>query len=99
MTLPLLLKKENIKLTIGISTFEVPPFLPAVLVKILNKISPTLKTSVIKRQVADIAYNMLGIDFFVSYTPLDNHLQHAIILDEDNYVVVISNSLLESFLR
>ena len=81
------------KITVGIPAFEVPPFLPGLLSK-FSADFPEYETSVEKRQVADISYNMLGIDLFVSFTPLDENLEHEFLIDNDNYVIVANRLLL-----
>ena len=81
------------KITVGIPAFEVPPFLPGLLSK-FSADFPEYETSVEKRQVADISYNMLGIDLFVSFTPLDENLEHEFLIDNDNYVIVANKLLL-----
>lgn len=80
-------------ITLGISTFEVPPFLPGLLAK-FSIDYPEYQTAVEKRQVADLAYNMLGIDLFFSFTPLDDSLEHHLLLENDTFALVASKTLL-----
>lgn len=87
--------KRRRKITIGIPTFEVPPFLPGILAQFAADY-PEYETVVDKRQVVDVAKNMGGIDLFFSYSPLDEQLEHALLIDDDRFVVVASETLLKS---
>lgn len=74
------------KITIAVSTFDVPPFLPELLSKYKAKY-PNYDAVVVKRQASDIAYNMNGVDLYLSFLPLNPSLEN-IILSQDHFVAI-----------
>lgn len=83
------------KITIGIPTAEMPPFLSELLVQFSTDY-PQYEVVVKKRQSTDIAHNMQGIDLYFSSIPLDEHLHHEVLLEDDPYVVIGSQKLLHN---
>ena len=79
------------KITIAVSTFDVPPFLPELLARYKAKY-PNYDAVVVKRQVSDIAYNMSGVDLYISFLPLNPNLEN-IILSQDHFVAIASKEL------
>lgn len=79
------------KITIAVSTFDVPPFLPELLAKYKAKY-PNYDAVVVKRQVSDITYNMNGVDLYISFLPLNPNLEN-IILRQDYFVAIASKEL------
>ncbi len=86
--------KRRSKITIGISTYDVPPFLPDLLIRFSEKY-PQYDVSVVKRLHTDISHNMLGVDLYISYLPLDEDLEHVILIDHDPYQVIFHKTLAE----
>lgn len=79
------------KITIAVSTFDVPPFLPELLAKYKAKY-PNYDAVVVKRQASDITYNMNGVDLYLSFLPLNPNLEN-IILRQDHFVAIASKEL------
>lgn len=79
------------KITIAVSTFDVPPFLSELLARYKAKY-PNYDAVVVKRQVSDIAYNMSGVDLYISFLPLNPNLEN-IILSQDHFVAIASKEL------
>ena len=82
------------KITIGISTYDLPPFLPELIRAYSNKY-PNYEVSVIKRQHNDIAHNMMGVDLYVTYLPLDDSLAKVQIVEDDSYAILLTKTLME----
>ena len=83
---------QNLKLTIGIPTYCEPPFLSDLLMNFRQKY-PEYKVTVCKRQHADIAHNMNGVNLYISYLPVSEDLEHFVLLKEDPYYVTFRKSL------
>ena len=79
------------KMTIAVSTFDVPPFLPGLLTKFKSEY-PEYEAIVVKRQASDIAYNMNGVDLYISFLPLNQDLEN-IILMSDHFVAIAHKQL------
>lgn len=86
--------KRRSKITIGISTYDVPPFLPDLLMRFSEKY-PQYDVSVVKRLHTDISHNMRGVDLYISYLPLDEELEHVILINHDPYHAIFHKSLAE----
>lgn len=86
--------KRRSRITIGISTYDVPPFLSDLLMRFTEKY-PQYDVSVVKRLHSDISHNMLGVDLYISYLPLDEDLEHVVLIDHDPYHVIFHKALAE----
>ncbi|MBC5688379.1 LysR family transcriptional regulator [Mediterraneibacter sp. NSJ-55] len=86
--------KRRSKITIGIATYSIPPFLPELLARFSSKY-PQYDVSVIKRQHTDISHSMRGVDLYISYLPLDESLEHVFLLEHDPYSVLFRKDLAE----
>lgn len=85
--------KRKSKITIGVPTFDLPPFLPDILTEFAGDF-PEYEAVVKKRQPADIAHNIAGIDLYFSSIPLDENLEHVLLIENDPYVIVANTKLL-----
>jgi DNA-binding transcriptional LysR family regulator len=85
-------RKRNI--TLGISTYSQPPFLPE-LISTYKKKYPEYNVSVIKRQHSDISQSMNGVDLYISYLPLPPDLCIIPILENDPCCAAFRRSLAE----
>lgn len=84
--------KRRSRITIGISTYDVPPFLSDLLIRFSEKY-PQFDVSVVKRLHTDISHNMRGVDLYISYLPLDEELEHITLINHDPYNVIFHKSL------
>lgn len=82
------------KITIAVATFDVPPFLPGLLVR-YKETYPNYDAVIVKRQASDIAYSMSGVDLYISFLPLNPDLEN-IILKSDHFVAIGNRSLFSS---
>lgn len=80
------------KISIGIATYDTPPFLADLLVRFRTQY-PQYEIRVIKRQHSDILHNMNGVDLYFSYLPLEDGLEHVMLLPEDPYCVLLHTGL------
>lgn len=80
------------KITLGIPTFWVPPYLPELMVRFRAN-HPEYEIAVIKRQHSDIEHNMDGVDLYLSPLPLCPHLENHPILDSDPFQVTFNKQL------
>ncbi|MFT4007515.1 MAG: LysR family transcriptional regulator [Lacrimispora sp.] len=81
------------RISIGIATYDTPPFLADMLAYFSQKY-PQFEVTVVKRQHNDIAHNMRGVDLYISYLQLDDTLEHAVLIDENSYSVIMREDLL-----
>lgn len=86
--------KRRSRITIGISTYDVPPFLPELLTRFSDKY-PQYDVSVVKRLHSDISHNMRGVDLYISYLPLDEEMEHVVLIPYDPYSVIFHKDLAE----
>lgn len=86
--------KRRSKITIGIATYDVPPFLADLLMRFSQKY-PQYDVSVVKRLHTDISHNMRGVDLYISYLPLDDNMEHVILLENDPYSAIFQKALAE----
>lgn len=87
--------KRHRNITVAISTFDLPPFLPNLLANYAETY-PDVTVHIVKRLVSDIAYSMDGVDLYISYLPLADELEHEIILENDPYVACVCKSLMHN---
>lgn len=87
-----LISCEQRKISIGISTYESPPFLPDLLTRFSAEYSE-YEVSVVKRQDADVAQNMDGVDLYFSFLPLNDALDHVSLIEDDELCVIANKSL------
>lgn len=80
--------------SIGIATYDTPPYLPELLTLYASKY-PRNEAIVMKRQANDIVRSMNGIDLYFSWLPLESKLEH-IIIKEDTFVAAVSQSFAAS---
>lgn len=86
-------ERQRHKLTLAVSTFEAPPFLPELLAG-FTAVHPEYEISVVKRPVTDIASHMDGVDLFFSFLPLDPNLEHIRLIEKDRLALAVRQSLL-----
>ncbi len=82
------------RITIGISTYSEPPFLPDLLTEYYKKY-PQYEVSVIKRWHIDILHNMHHVDLYISYLPLEESLDAVPLIADDPYCVTFHSDLAE----
>lgn len=82
------------KITIGISTYSEPPFLPDLLA-VFHEKYPQYEVSVIKRFHTDILHYMQYVDLYISYLPLEEELAAVPLIDHDPYCVTFRLELAE----
>lgn len=86
-------ERQRHKLTLAVSTFEAPPFLPELLTG-FTAVHPEYEIPVVKRQVTDIASHMDGVDLYFSFLPLDPNLEHIRLIEKDRLALAVRQSLL-----
>lgn len=84
--------KRRSKITIGIATYGMPPFLPELLIRFREKYSQ-YDVDIVKRLHSDISHNMRGVDLYISYLPVDENMDYVSLIDEDPYCVAFQKSL------
>ena len=82
------------RITVATATYAMPPFLPGLLTRFKEKY-PQFEVTVIKRQHTDIIHNMVGVDLYISYLPVEPDLEVVPIISEDPYCAVFRNDLAE----
>ena len=85
--------RQRDHLTLAVSTFQAPPFLPELLQSFLAE-HPQIEVSVIKRQVRGIARHLDDVDLYFSFLPLDPELEHIPLIEQDKLVLVVRRGLL-----
>lgn len=88
----LLTVQRRRKLTIAISTFDTPPFLPSLLAE-FSAAYPQYEALVVKRLASDVAQHMDGVDLYFSFLPLSDSLEHVYLLEDDPFVAVVNSTL------
>lgn len=86
--------KQRSKITIGIATFDTPPFLPALLAQFALRY-PQYEAVVVKRPADDISHHLNGVDLYFSWLPLDPNLRHELLIAQDSFAVVVHERLLQ----
>lgn len=85
--------RQRDHLTLAVSTFQAPPFLPELLQSFLAE-HPQIEVSVIKRQVRGIARHLDDVDLYFSFLPLDPELEHIPLIEQDKLVLAVRRGLL-----
>ncbi len=84
--------KRRSRITVGIATYGMPPFLPELLTR-FKEAYPLYDVDIVKRLHSDVSHNMTGVDLYISYLPLDENLEHVALIDHDPYCVAFQKSL------
>lgn len=82
------------KLTISVSAFEAPPFLPEFLAYFSSQY-PNIDLNVIKLSDAAVSDSLEGVNFHFSLPPLSDRLEHHYFIRNDYACIVARQSLME----
>ena len=88
------LNHDERKLTISVSAFEAPPFLPEFL-SFFSSQYPNIDLNVIKRADSTISETMDGVNFHFSLPPLSDRLEHYYFIRNDYACIVTRQSLMQ----
>ena len=80
------------KITLGIATYGMPPFLSELLVHFREKY-PQYDVDIVKRLHSDISHYMRGVDLYISFLPLDENLDYVALIEEDPYCITFQKRL------
>lgn len=90
--------KRRSSITVGVPTYQDPPFLADLLAQFTAHY-PQYDVTIVKRQHADIAHNMRGVDLYISYLPIPEELEAVCVQEENPYYVSFRRDLAQKIYK